>query len=27
MVWRRNLAALAPLLFQEKHKTGQEKTT
>src|SRR5579864_7284724 len=27
LVWRRNLAALAPLLFQEKHRTGPEKTT
>ena len=27
MVWRRNLAALAPLLFQEKRRSGPEKTT
>ena len=27
MVWRRNLAAFAPLLFQEKRRTGSEKTT
>ena len=27
MVWRRNLAALAPLLFQSKHRPVSEKTT
>jgi enterochelin esterase family protein len=27
MVWRRNLAAFAPLLFQEKRRSGPEKTT
>jgi enterochelin esterase family protein len=27
MVWRRNLAAFAPLLFQEKHRNMPEKTT
>ena len=27
MVWRRNLAAFAPLLFQEKHGTAPEKRT
>jgi len=27
MVWRRNLAAFAPLLFQEKHRTAPGKTT
>ncbi len=27
LVWRRNLAAFAPLLFQEKHRTQSEKKT
>jgi enterochelin esterase-like enzyme len=27
LVWRRNLAAFAPLLFQEKHRAMPEKTT